>query len=393
MRVTAITAHVIKAGQPYHPVNAERAGIVLPGTDYFRFSPYPQLYSRRTESVVVKIETDEGLTGWGESQAPLAPEVVAKIIEKLVGPVLLGRNPLDSKVLYSDMIGTSRVRGHATSYQHDAIAGLDMALWDIRGQADGRSLASHLGGRFRDTLPSYSSGLRARTVEERIDEAILRVNSGLGVKPFLSGEWRSAADEMSQLRAAVGDDALLFADGLWSFSPSEAARLGRVLEQNNFGFFEAPSAPGDIRTHSRLSEKLDMPIAIGELLRTRDEFLPWLEAGALGVCQPDLMRNGVTETIGIASLAETFDVPVALHVGATTVIGMAATWQVASALPNFLVQEHQPVMLELFNPWLAEPLSVRDGHLEVPDGPGLGVSIDEARLLLDVESSVTITCA
>ena len=392
MKVTAITAYVVKADTGYYPVNAKRAGAELFGTDYFRIPPYSQLYSRKAESVIIKVETDTGITGWGESQAPVGPEIVATIVEKIVGPVLLGRDPMDIGVLFTEMTGTSRNRGHTGSYQMDAIAGLDTALWDIRGKLEDKPLSSLLGGRYRNALPSYASGLRSETPAARRDEALSRVAAGFGIKPFLSGDWKRAADEMAQLREAVGNDAPLFADGLWSFTMPDAALLGASLEDSGFNFFECPGDPEDITGHARLAQKLRIPIAIGETLRTRNEFLPWLQGGALAICQPDIARIGVSESMAIAALAETFNVPTAPHIGACTIVGMATTWQISSAIPNFLIQEHQPVMFDVFNRWLAEPLVIENGQLVVPDRPGIGVTILEEELARDVVSSVTIRC-
>ena len=145
-------------------------------------------------------------------------------------------------------------------------------------------------------------------------------------------------------------------------------------------FFESPIAPEDIEGHRRLTAALDIPVAVGEPLRTRHQFLPWLGARAMDIAQPDLMRNGVGETVAIATLAAAHHVPVALHTGVVTVVGMAASWQVASALPNFMVQEFQPVMLETFNPLVSEPLVVSEGVAHVPTGAGLGIEIDVERV-------------
>src|SRR5690606_7687312 len=106
----------------------------------------------------------------------------------------------------------------------------------------------------------------------------------------------------------------------------------------------------------------------GEALRTRAQFMPWLRRDAFDVCQPDLMRNSVSETWRIAVLAESFNKPVALHTGCTTAVGLAATYQMAAALPNFLIQEYQPVMLEVFNDWLRSPIELAEGEIVVPEG-------------------------
>jgi galactonate dehydratase len=102
------------------------------------------------------------------------------------------------------------------------------------------------------------------------------------------------------------------------------------------------------------------------------------------------MRNGISETYKIAMLAEAYHIPVALHVGAVTAIGMAATWQTAAALPNFYIQEFQPKMFAAFNPWLEEPLRLENGQIVVPTGPGLGITLNRERFAQDVDSEAVI---
>jgi galactonate dehydratase len=302
----------------------------------------------------------------------------------VVGPVVLGRDPADVAVLLEEMKGTSAVRGHDVGYQADAIAGIDTALWDVIGRASGKPVGALLGGRFRETLPMYASGLRSRTAQQRCDEARQHVESGFGVKVFLGKDWRTEAREIAGLRSAMGEEATLLADALWAYRPAEALYLGQALQDHGVQFFEAPTAPRDIRGHTRIAARLSIPVAIGELLRNRSEFLTWMIAEAAGVYQPDVMHLGVSETAAVAGIAHAMNAPVALHVGGSTIVGMAATWQVASALPNFLIQEHQPVMFSTFSRWLREPVSIIDGQVRVPTGPGLGIDIDEEQFGADV---------
>ncbi len=390
MKITSVTAYAIKAGVRYELAGQARRSGRLPGSDYIRFEPYPQLYSDYTEAVVVRVETDAGLTGWGEAQAPVGPEVAQAIVARILAPSVLGLDPLATGRRYREMYETMRVRGQVGGYQQDAIAAVDTALWDIAGQALGRSIAELLGGRLRDRLPCYVSGLRAKTLEERAEEAATWVARGAGVKSFLGFGVGADAREVATLRRAMGDGARLYIDAIWRYREPEAVRLARTLEEHGVEFFEAPLEPEDVEGHARLARAVDVAIAVGEPLRTAYAFRPWLTQEALDVCQPDLMRNGITETWKIAQLADVFHIPAALHTGASSVIGMAATWQMAAALPNFLVQELQPVMLETFNPWLTEPLRMEGGELVVPSGPGLGISLDLDRLRRDVADEVTV---
>ncbi|WP_404383038.1 mandelate racemase/muconate lactonizing enzyme family protein [Knoellia locipacati] len=380
MRITKVSAYAVKSRTAYAMSGAVRPGEQLPGTDYRRFAPHRQLYSDRSEAALVRVETDEGLVGWGEAQAPIGPEVVLTAVEKVLGPTVLGLDPCATTARYLDMYETLRVRGQIGGFQQDAIAAIDTALWDVRGQACGLSVAELLGGRLRDTLPVYVTGLREKSPDGRRAEAADWAARGFGVKPCMGFDARADGAEVVGLREAMGDDAFLAVDGMWGYSLPQARSLGRVLERAGVAFFESPIAPEDVEGHRVLTSVLDIPVAVGEPLRTRHQFLPWLTGRAMDIAQPDLMRNGVGETVAIATLAAAHHIPVALHTGVVTVVGMAASWQVAAALPNFAVQEFQPVMLETFNPLVDQPLTVADGVAHVPTGPGLGIDVDTERV-------------
>jgi L-alanine-DL-glutamate epimerase-like enolase superfamily enzyme len=391
MKIRKITAFVIKASAYYDMGGDSKPTGQLPGSDYFRFEPFPQLYSQKTESMIVRIETDTGIVGWGETQAPIGPEVAQAIVEKILGPSILGRSPLDTNLRFTEMYETLRVRGQTTGFMMDAIAGIDTALWDIRGKAAGMSVSRLLGGRYRETLPCYVSGMRRDTIGERIEEAKEFISQGHSrFKPFLGYGVKADGAEIEALRNALGPDVTLFIDAVWKYGFPDAVRLGRVCEEFGVGFLEAPLYPEDIEGHARLARELDVAIAVGEPLRTRFQFQQWLLRDAMDILQPDLMRNGISETFKIAMVAEAFNKPVALHTGTLTTVGMAATYQVAAAIPNHHVQEWQPVMFERFNRWLKSPIVVRNGEIVVPDGPGLGIDIDEDAFMKDVGGRIDI---
>lgn len=380
MIITSVTAYAVKAHELYAMTGSVSAGDKLPGSDYLRFGRYPQLYSAKSQAALVRVETDEGVVGWGEAQAPVGTEIILTIVREVLAPAILGRDAQATSLRYTDMYETMRVRGQVGGYQQDAIAAIDTALWDIRGRVVHQSIADLLGGRRHDTLPAYVTGLREKTPTGRQQEAAEWAQQGLGVKPCLGLGAKRDGTEVEGLRSAMGDDATLMVDAMWNYSYPEAVRAARIFEQQGVDFLEAPLLPEDVRGHARLAAELDLPIAVGEPLRTRYAFLPWFQAEAMDIVQPDLMRNGVSETVAIGELAQAFNLPVALHTGVVTAVGMAASWQVASTMRTFLIQELQPVMLETFNPWLAEPLRVIDGAVVVPTGPGLGIDVDEERV-------------
>jgi L-alanine-DL-glutamate epimerase-like enolase superfamily enzyme len=143
---------------------------------------------------------------------------------------------------------------------------------------------------------------------------------------------------------------------------------------------EAPMDPLDVAGHARLARAIDTRVAVGEPLRSADAFLPWFQAGAIGLAQPDVVRIGITESRRIAELAALYGVNVGFHVGVCLGAGMAATWHLAAAVGNFQIQEHEPVMLEASNVFLDPPLREEGGVLVLPDGPGVGVGVNRQAL-------------
>ena len=170
-----------------------------------------------------------------------------------------------------------------------------------------------------------------------------------------------------------------------------ALRIGLALDEINGSFLEAPLGYEDLEGHRDLGTRIQIRVAGGENLRSVQQFMPWLQTRALRIAQPDVVRCGVTAVRRIAGFAQALNVPVALHIGVCTGIGMAATWQVAASLPNFLVQEHQFDLFETANRFLEKPLVAERGQLVVPAGPGLGVRVRENEVLRHAVEHWTVT--
>ena len=350
----------------------------LPGTDYYIEPQWVHAYSSVTEACLVKITADDGTFGWGEVQAPLTPQTPAALITTLLGPALLGQNPLATAKLYDRLYHLMLARGHVGSFLIDALAGLDIALWDLKARKYGVPLFELLGGPFRLRLPAYVSGLRVKTLDERIAAAWAFMDLGYaGVKIFAGSTPRTVETEAREVRAAVGPDAFFAVDAICRYDLSSAARLGRCLDELGAAWFEAPLNAEDIEGHAALARMMATPVAVGETLRTARQFEPWLRSRALAVAQPDIMRSGITGALKIAALADAFHVPTTLHTGVCTGIGMAATWQVAAALPGGFPQEHQHDLFEAVGHLLATPLQQEKGRLVVPERPGIGVEVNE----------------
>ena len=388
MHITQVDIYIYKLDQHYQLRGVQETPGLLPGTDYYFEPHWRQAYSQKVESCLLKLTTNTGLVGWGEAQAPILPETAASIIKNLIGPFLLGKDPLRRAWIYDQLYHINNIRGHGTGFMLDAIAAADIALWDLAGKHYGSPICELMGGPFTTELTAYISGLRQPTLKEQCQAASKYMAEGYaGIKLF-PGD--NIENTIREVRKAAGSKARLYCDLLWRCRLDEALRLGRILDAEGYEFFEAPLPPEDIAGHQKLVQALDIPIAIGEPLRTVYEFQSWFDHAALGVAQPDVVRTGLTSALKISALAEARRIPVAPHVGVCTGIGMAATWQLAAAVPNFLIQEFQFELAKRANTMLKTPLEWQNGKLIVPMRPGIGVEIDENALTHVIADQWTI---
>lgn len=378
MQITDVRALVLRIPRPGSPFSggAGIRGEVRRAADsaYQIVAPYPTVYPAAVETLLVSVETDAGVTGLGEAQFPVAPEAGAVLVERVLRPLLLGLAPLRREALYEMLYSAMRCRGHITGLYLDAVAAVDNALWDLAGRATGQPVWQLLGGRARDRIPAYVSGLVAETREARIHEALefrrrgfraFKLFGGLGVE--------EDAAEAAAVREAVGPDVRLCFDAQWMYDLESAVRLGRALERLGVAFFETPVAPEDLRGTARVARALTVPLAGGECERTRYQFTPWLEAGALDIVQVDVGRCGTTESRAIAGLAAAFRRPLTLHLGVGLFGYIAASLQLAAWAPGLLMVEYQPQMMEIASGLVETPFRTEDGEFIVPDGPGSGV--------------------
>jgi galactonate dehydratase len=336
------------------------------------------VYSDDIETMLVRVETSDGVVGWGEAQAPVAPEIPRTIVDVLLGPLAVGEDALAPERLWSRLYSAMRVRGHTGSFLLDAIAAIDMAIWDLCGKVAGLPVARLLGGPCQDPVPCYVSGLHGATVEARVAEAVRLFGLGArAFKLFMSGSEADCLDTVRAVRAALGTDVRLAVDALWRLDEARAVRFAQALAASDVLWLEAPLAPEDVRGHARLARRTSIPIALGECYRTRFEILPFFERGAIGVLQPDLGRSGITEARKLAVLADTHHVPVAPHVSIGLGPQIAAAVHLAAAIPNLLLLECNPNVFEQSARLAHGALPWSVAGVRIPQEPGLGIQIDE----------------
>jgi len=344
-------------------------------------------WERAVSTVIVRLFADDGLVGYGEAKGVMVPRAVQEIIEHLLSDVVTGSDPFDVDMLWYRMYATMRARGHYQGFMQEAIAGVDIALWDLIGKATNRPIHKLLGGSYRDAIRIYASalpGLPAGWTQQ--DEAKLAtaarafVAAGFGgVKVGIGFGMAADVRSIEIVREAVGSDVLILVDALGSYDLVSATRLGTELAELRVGWFEAPLPPEDLEGYVRLSQQCPVPIA-NDLIWTSRGVKDLLQRGARIIPQPEVIKVGISECKRIAMLADLFDLPYAPHVSIGSAIQFAATAQVAASCPNFLISEFWADDNPLGNPILQDPLVIRQGHLIVPTNPGLGISIDESRL-------------
>lgn len=380
MKIISIEGFIVKL-PPTKPVSTANRRFIT--KDYFiNEGRRSCVYSTHGETVFVKVTTDEGIEGWGEILAPTNPEVVLTILKHHLAPLALGENPLQNQVLWDKMLDTLRERGYTGGYLVDAMAGLDIAFWDIKGKALGLPVYMLLGGKYRDRLRCYCSSVPGATVEEKLESVARIKEEGFdAVKIHTFGHGKQKDTELLRaLRRTYNADQLeLMYDAHGKLHHTEAYALGRELGEMDALFFETPLTFEDLPGHRKLAEAVDVAIAVGEPLRTIYTFREWITAGAVEVVQPDMGRNGITEMMRIATLAEAHHIMFAPHLSAHQAIGHAASIHVSAAVSNFLLYEYQPNAVKA-RVYSHSAFQLEKGHLTVPDAPGLGVEIDENAL-------------
>ena len=339
---------------------------------------------------LVKVTTDEGVVGWGEGCGGAA----AAVVENDFGPMLIGEDPMNRIGLWQKMFAMQYNANVAVGLGGSAISAVDTALWDIAGKALGQPVYQLLGGRARDKVAVYATGLYYTEGEfptRLLEEARGYVEAGFrGMKTKVGGlPMDEDVKRVAALRETIGPDIKLMVDANQAYNATSAIRIGSRLADLDILWFEEPVNAQDIEGYLQVKSALPMAIAGGENLRTRYEFSHFLSRRAYDIAQPDVINvGGVTEMRNVAMTANTQGIQVNPHVWGSPVM-IAASLHVASTIPPCppsgdpepYVQE--PVMEFDRTPSLiregimSEPFDQKDGFLAVPDGPGLGVEIDE----------------
>ena len=316
----------------------------------------------------VKVYTDEGITGIGEGSG--WPRVVEPAINDLK-PIVIGEDPMNIERIWQKMLVSTMGAGMTGTPGSGSMNAIDMALWDIKGKALNTPVWNLLGGKVRDRIRAYG---HAKTPERALE---LKERGLTAVK---TGGVHRTVDKVDAIRKAVGDemDIMVDAHGPPWFTTKDAIVIGKALEPYKLLFYEDPVPPDNIEALQRVQDNVDIPIAAGERHSHIWGVRQLIEREIVDVVQPDTGRiGGISQMMKIAAMAEAHYITVAPHSGSLGPVAEYAAIHVLAAIPNALILERVhddvPVRYDVTLPHI----ETIDGHIEVPDRPGLGVDIDE----------------
>ena len=370
----------------------------------------PQTQAGGPVWMFLRLDADDGSRGWGEiftSPAWMRPLVLAALVADLVEDYVVGREITSRERVRQDVRNSHYSRaGDGTKAA--ILSGIDVAMWDLVGQRSGESIANLLGGRIRERVPTYTyldppdgvdpedfwadadaTAARAQALRDegftavKFDPFPLLTGGSSHVEQYVplqpsSSLLERAAASVLAVRQALGSTCELIVGTHGQFTAAAAIRFARLIEPASPLWFEEPVPPGRAEDMARVARMTSIPIAAGERLSELSAFTELLEAGAVGVINPDVtLVGGITEAKRLASVAEAFGVQWSPHVYGGP-LAAAASLHVAISTPNLLTMEGNGRFDGFHAELLTEPLRWEGGYLHLTDAPGLGTAIDEA---------------
>jgi len=353
---------------------------------YVRLPEVKEQCDSGQDALIVKVHTDEGITGIGEvDSAPLAAQGM------ILGPyshttssglrhLLIGEDPFETERLWEKMYRSNIYAGRFGIAVH-AMSGIDIALWDIKGKKLGVPVWKVLGGGFLKTIRCYASSLFGKTPGDTYELARRFAAQGFTAVKFGWGPMgKDAATDVALVASArrgLGEDIDLMVDAGLAWDARTAIQRARAFSEHNIFWLEEPLAPDDYEGYRKLSEVTPVRIAAGEEESGRHAFNRLIVEGKIDVVQVDLTRcGGFTEAMKIAAIAAQHGLPVANH-GFTTYINVVAALHWLNSVPNALVAEFVTQEDTNLREFLTrQKIRAKDGYLEIPQEPGLGIELD-----------------
>ena len=333
----------------------------------------------------VKVHTDEGITGLGEATLESHDNSVLGVL-KDIECLVLGEDPRRIEYLTQKMVKQLFWKGGVI--KGSAIAGIELALWDILGKSLGQPVYKLIGGACRDKIRVYVNGWSGGSLDPEVVKEKAQVAMAAGYDAFKFSlalpVWqindpqnlRKIRKISETIRETVGPEALIMYDGHGRYDADMAIKIGRIFEELDFFFFEEPCQPEDEEGLAKVASRIDVPIATGERLSFLPEFKRLLTRDCASIIQPDIGHScGFGTALKAAHLAEAFNAFVAPH-GPMSPVVTTISMHLDAAIPNFLIQERL-----FLNDWrnevITEPIKVSNGYVKLNDKPGWGIELND----------------
>ena len=372
--VAKIEVYLVDLSQDSPYLGSLREGETVNGSGYFVRKGNRTVYPRNSRSLVVRLETENGVVGWGETYGLVAPQATAAIINDLLTNFVVGRDPFEVEAVHDDLYDLMRVRGYTGGFYLDALAAIDIALWDIAGKIAGVPVAELLGGFQHQNIPAYVSGLPEDTLEKRCELAKSWQGRGFDSFKFaLPVADEGAVAELKALRRTLGQEVRISVDLHWSLSVGEAIALAKDLQSEDPWFLEAPVATEEIEALRMVAQNSEARIAVGEEWRTRYDARLRIDRDACHIVQPEMGHTGITQFMRIGRYAEEQGLEIIPHATIGSGIFLAASLQASAALKGTTFHEFQHSIFEPFRHFTGDALSCEDGVYRLTSTPGHGV--------------------
>ncbi len=365
---------------------------------------FPDYDKPQWHPVIIRINTDEGISGAGEVALAygVGGSAGAGMVKNIAENLLIGADPFRIDYLWDQMFRRTFWGQGGGPVVYGAMSAIDIALWDIKGKALGVPVYEMLGGRCHDKLWVYANDWYAgcnspESYAEAAQKVVADGFTAMKYDPFAvrpDGVWdyspraltRERADlavaRVKAVREAVGPDIEILVEVHGNLGVTSAIEVGRRLEEFDPFFYEEPVDAMNVESMRKVSESVNMPIAAGERLYTRYGFRQYIEQQVIDILQPDIgLAGGISELKKIASYAETYNLHVQPH-NCATAVATAAAVQLDACITNFIIQETFPYRhVDNYNLVdVAPEQQIVDGHLPIPTAPGMGIELNDDML-------------
>ncbi len=339
-----------------------------------------------------RVEAEDGTYGWGEAYVTAGKEGVIAECVKAMAPYVIGRGVFNIRHTGQVMFEDFAIRRGSMELL-SAWSAIEIASWDIIGKIAGLPVYNLLGGASRERVRIYANGWAGRsTIEEGVERGRQIKAMGFTAGKFdpFPGPWRTyvdrkdedfAIDYVRAMRQALGPDFEILVEAHRRFAPSHAIRIGRRLEEFGIDWYEEPCLADNIALLAEVRHAVAIPIVTGEALYTKEQFVGCLAARAADILNPDICAiGGISALMDIAVMAQPHAVVMSPHNYNSPLIGMAATVHVSAVIPNFRITEYFVNLEGVCREVAIQGLAVKDGWIDLPTAPGLGIDIDVAKL-------------